>query len=98
MDVFIGNLPGAATLAELQAFLGDLKLHSDVRHCNGRDRTDDDYHFFVIQAVEPGRALALIERFNGRTFHGRTVEAREYVCRKQRGPWKGEERRINDDI
>jgi hypothetical protein len=97
MDVFIGNLPGKATLAELQAFLGDMKLHADVRHCNGRDHADDDYHFFVIQAVEPRRALALIERFNGRMFHGRAVEAREYICRKQHVGWNGRERRINGE-
>jgi hypothetical protein len=97
MDVFIGNLPGEATLAELQAFLGDLKLHSDVRHCNGRDHTHKDYHFFVIQAVERQQALALIERFNGSMFHGRAVEAREYVCRKPQGPWQGRERRVNGE-
>jgi hypothetical protein len=98
MDIFIGNLPGEATLAELQAFLGDLKLHSDVHHCNGRNHADDDYHFFVIQAVEPDRAFALIEQFNGRVFHGRTVEAREYIRRKRQGAWKGMERRINGEI
>ena len=97
MDVFIGNLPGEATLAELQAFLGDLKLHADVRHCSGRDPVERDYHFFVIEAVDRARGLALIARFNGAQFHGRAVDAREYVCRGRQSDWPGPERRINSE-
>lgn len=97
MDVFIGNLPGAATLAELQAFLGDLKLHTDVRHCSGRDQANSDYHFFVIDAVDRAAGLELIARFNGTQFHGRAVEAREYFCRGRASRWDGAERRINDE-
>ena len=95
MDIFIGNLPGEATIAELQAFLGDLKLHSDVQHCNGRDRFENGYHYFVVKDLPEARGRTVINRFDGATFHGRKVVAREYVCRQQAATWDGPDRRIN---
>lgn len=95
MDVFIGNLPGEATLLELEAFLGGLKLHTDVQHRSGRDISERDYHFFVVNDVNRLDGLALINQFNGRAFHGRIVEAREYYPRRSNTGWDGAERRVN---
>jgi hypothetical protein len=79
MKVFIGNLPGEATIYELENFLGGLKIHSGVKHCSGYDIDQYNYHYFIINAEDVSTKNSLIERFNGQYFHGRIVEARGYI-------------------
>ena len=96
MDVFIGNMPGQATLASLDSFLGALHLKADFECRTGRDRRARSYHFLVARtpATEEGREL--IRRINGQIFEGYTLAAREYLQRRPCEGWRGVERRIND--
>ncbi len=96
MQIFIGNLPGEATLTELQGFLGSLHVHSTVEYGRGCDFQALDYHYFVIRADTRAMGKRLIQQFDGHSFHGRQVEAREYIQRTPSG-WSGEERRINSN-
>lgn len=96
MQVFIGNLPGDATLCELDQFLGGLKLSAHTQVCRGVNAHAEDYHYFLVRAKDAQHADALIRRLDGSLFLGRAIEARRFVERKCNEPWPGEERRIND--
>ncbi|MBK1719761.1 hypothetical protein [Thiocystis violacea] len=95
MEVFIGNLPGQATLGDLVGFLQGIELRTDFRFQRGRDRDNRDYHFVVARAATREEGLALIARLNGQLFEGHLVEAREYRRRAIRLGWPGAERRVN---
>ena len=95
MKLFIGNLPGNATLAELNELLGGIKLHADVQVCKGRDQKALDYHYFIARTINDKAGQQLISRFNGELFHGRTIVVRQFIERKCDEPWEGPERRIN---
>lgn len=95
MDVFIGNLPGSATLLDLTAFLDGIDLRTDFQCEAGRDQYDRNYHFFVARMASREAGLELITRLNGRVFEGRAVEAREYRRRAPCREWRGMERRVN---
>jgi hypothetical protein len=95
MDLFVGNLPGEATLMDLQTFVGDFELRADFQRCQGRDARDRTYHFFIVHATSRKEGLALLKRLNGQEFSGRRVIAREYFRRRPASYWDQEERRIN---
>jgi hypothetical protein len=95
VQIFIGNLPGDATLRELDEFLGGLKLSANTQVCRGVNAHAENYHYFLAQVEDPQQADALIGRLNGKLFLGRPIEARRFVKRKCREPWRGQERRIN---
>lgn len=96
MEVFIGNLPGQATLGELVDFLKGIELRTDFRFQKGRDRDNQDYHFVVARADSREDGLALIARLNGQLFEGQRIEAREYHRREEQGGWEEQrERRVN---
>jgi hypothetical protein len=95
MDVFIGNLPGSATLIELFSFLEGVDLRTDLGWLEGRDRQDRDYHFVVAHTASREEGMALIARLQGRLFDGKPIEVREYQRREPRPTWKGVERRSN---
>ena len=95
MEVFIGNLPGQATLLDLRNFLQGIEVRMDFQYHQGRDRQDRNYHFVVARTANPDEGRALIDKLNGRLFEGRPIEAREYRPRASRAPWKGAERRLN---
>jgi hypothetical protein len=95
MDVFIGNLPGEATLASLDSFLGGLHLKADFECHSGRDRRSRSYHFLVARTEAPEAGRELIRQLNGRVFEGHTLEAREYIQRRPGNTWQGAERRVN---
>jgi hypothetical protein len=95
MDVFIGNLPGNATLADLHEFVGDFELRADFKCCKGHKKEQGHYHFFVARTHTRKEALEMIAHLNGRLFKGAKIEAREYRKRSETAFWKGNERRIN---
>ncbi len=95
MDVFIGNLPGTATLVELTAFLHGINLRTDFQCHQGQDEHARNYHFVVARTTTPEEGEALIASLNGRLFEGQRIEAREYHPRGSRQEWESAERRIN---
>ena len=95
MEVFIGNLPGQATIAELTRFLDGIQLRTDFQFHEGRDRQDRDYHYFVARAADRKTGEALISRLDGLVFGGQPIEAREYRRRSTSRDWMGAERRVN---
>jgi hypothetical protein len=95
MKLFIGNLPGSATLAELDELLGGIKLHADVQVCKGRDKKACDYHYFIARTANDETGQQLINHFNGKLFHGRPIVVRQFIERKCDESWEGPERRIN---
>lgn len=100
MDVFIGNLPGEATIEELRQFVGDIKLHANYNCHKGHDRSDSHYYFFIAELESEQAAHALIQRIDGTLFLGHRISAREFIPRTTDGPaapCTEIERRINDD-
>ena len=97
MDIFVGNLPGSASLVELQGFIGDVDLRADFQCKNGRDRHGEVYHYFIARTENREQGVELISELNGRMFEGRPVEVREYLERAPDRKWRGEERRINPE-
>lgn len=95
MDIFVGNLPGSATLLELHGFVGDIDLRADFTCSKGRDRHGRTYHYFIARTDSREMGVALIAKLNGRVFEGRPVVARECIERAANSKWNGEERRIN---
>jgi hypothetical protein len=95
MDVYIGNLPGGATLAELHEFIGDFKLRADFQCCKGQAKEQGHYHFFIARTQTRKEGLEMIAQINGRVFEGVTVVAREYHQRQEAAAWNRPERRIN---
>jgi len=95
MDVFVGNLPGSATLVELQGFLGDIDLRADFTCNKGHDRHGRPYHYFVARTGNREQGLALIRKLSGRVFEGRPVVVREYIRRTAVADWRAAERRVN---
>ncbi len=95
MDIFVGNLPGTATLMELHAFVGDVSLRADFHCLRGHDRHGHPYHYFIARAKDRAEGLRLIAKLNGRVFEGRPVVVRECIQRAVTSDWEGEERRIN---
>jgi hypothetical protein len=94
--VFIGNLPGEATLVELYAFLEGVRLSAELDHMKGVDNDRRDYHYFVAKVNGENDARDVIEKFNGREFAGRKIQAREYIERSNSNTWTEEERRLNN--
>jgi hypothetical protein len=95
MDVFIGNLPGTATLVELTEFLHGLDLRPDFQCHQGQDEQARNYHFVVARTATTEAGQALIASLNGRLFGGQPVEAREYLPRRHCWDLRDMERRMN---
>jgi hypothetical protein len=95
VDVFVGNLPGEASLLDLHTLIGNFPMKADLQCCEGRDRIDRSYHYFIVRAANRSDGLALMARLNGREFAGRRIVAREYIRRSDPGAWEAEERRVN---
>ena len=95
MEIFIGNLPGTATLLDLTMLLNGIHLRTDFRCCQGRDQQDRNYHFFVARTATREEGEALIEKLDGQELDGHRIEAREYQPRRTEVVWGARERRIN---
>jgi hypothetical protein len=95
VDVFVGNLPGEATLMDLHTLVGNFLLKADLQCCEGRDRVNRGYHYFIVRVDNRSDGLALVARLNGMEFAGRRLVAREYVRRRSLDLWEAEERRVN---
>lgn len=95
MDVFIGNLPGTATLVELTAFLEGIDLRTDFQCHQGQDEPSRNYHFVVARTATPEEGQSLIASLDGRLFRGQPVEAREYKPRSPCQEWEDADRRVN---
>ena len=91
MHIFISNLPGDASLLELQHFLGNHEMSID--YSSHRRHDHSDHHFLLIKTNSHESAGALIRELNGKEFHGVAVEARRFIERKKQPQWDGEERR-----
>ncbi len=94
MEVFIGNLPGTATLIEITAFLEGVDLHTHFECHQGWDHQDRNYHYLIARTATPEDGRALIDHLHGGVFAGQRIEAREY---RPRHPAESHpvERRIN---
>lgn len=95
MEVFIGNMPGTATLVELHRFIGDFDLKADFQRTRGHDRHGHPYHFFIVRTHTRQQGKELIARLNGHVFQGRPLSVRECIRREASVNWRGEDRRIN---
>ena len=95
MDVFIGNLPGDATLSDLQQLVGEFQLRADFHCTKGHDKAGRPYHFFIARTRNRQQGMELIARLNGMTFQGNPLTVRECVQRRKPAVWSGEERRVN---
>lgn len=95
MDVFIGNLPGSATLIELFSFLEGMDLRREFQCFQGRDGESRGYHFVVARTTSREQGMALINRLRGQCFEGQAIEVREYQRRRLVLAWRGQERRVN---
>ncbi len=95
MDVFIGNLPGNATLAELHDLVGEFDLRADFRCSKGHDRDGQPYHYFIAHTENRQQGNKLIDRLNGLAFQGSLLSVRECVFRQQPNDWGDADRRIN---
>ncbi len=94
MEVFIGNLPGGATLIELQDFIGNFDLKADFHSTKSHGRHGHPYHFFIVSTKTRKQGLELIDKLNGHVFQSRPLSVRECIKREQSGQWNGKERRI----
>jgi len=94
MEVFIGNLPGTATLLELQDFIGDIDLKADFHYTKSHNQHGHPYHFFIASTKTRQEDLELIARLNGHVFQCRPLSVRECIERKQSDEWNGKERRM----
>jgi hypothetical protein len=95
LDIFIGNLPGTATLVELTDFLHGIDLRTVFQCHQGQDEHARNYHFVVARTATREEGQALIDSLNGRLFEGQPVEAREYLPRNPCGGWADSDRRVN---
>ncbi|NKN32756.1 RNA-binding protein [Marichromatium bheemlicum] len=97
MEVFIGNLPGSATLEALRACIGGVGLRADLHRYDGEDRWRRGYHFFVARTASRVEGEALIARLRGLRLEGQALVVREYRPRATTpdAAWGGAERRIN---
>ncbi len=98
MEVFIGNLPGEATIEELRNFVGEIHLHNNFECRKGWDMSNSNYYYFIARMNNCQDGEQLINKINGKLFHGRIVTAREFVQRAsndQENPCDEIERRIN---
>jgi hypothetical protein len=81
MKVFIGNLPGHATLVELKQFLGEIDLRASFNCRRGKDEQQRDYYYFVAHTQSEEEGLALIRHLDGRCFFHKRVVARPFQDR-----------------
>lgn len=95
MEVYIGNLPGAATLIEIRDFIGNFGLRADFQTCRGRDSLARNYHFLIARTETRRQGLELIARLNGHLLADQHLVARECIERKAVKEWGGAERRVN---
>jgi len=98
MEVFIGNLPAQATIAELHRFLGEIELHADFNCRQVRDAQHESYLFFIARTMTEDEGEALIDRLNGKRFLDKVVVARPLVTQMDSDDScyiNIEERRIN---
>jgi hypothetical protein len=92
MYIYVGNLPGKATLVELQSFLGDHEMSVDFSAHSHPNNTD--HHFVLVKTAGKRESKQLIRELDGRCFKGSPVQARLYVERAATSDWKGPERRF----
>ncbi len=82
MEVFIGNLPGDATLIALHTLLGNVELRGTFEQCSGQYIHDRTHHFFVAHTGSRAEGTRLIACLNGHVFHCRALVAQEYIRHK----------------
>lgn len=95
MKLFIGNIPGEATIMDLYEFVGGLELQARFIPYTGIDHSDKNYHFVVAQLSREQDIDSLIDRYNGIEFKGRPLQVRRYYERQKSNGWDGPERRVN---
>ncbi len=97
MKVFIGNLPGQATLVELKQFLGQIDLRAGFNCCRGRDNSQQSYYFFIAVTQDSEEGWRLIQQLDGRCFLDKRIIARPFHERKSTNepPPMPRERRCN---
>ena len=93
MHIFVGNIPGNATLLELQRFLGDHKMSVDYSSHRHGNSTQTDAHFLLIKTNSNESADDLIQELNGKRFRDVPLEARRFIQRQPNPQWKGVDRR-----
>jgi RNA recognition motif-containing protein len=105
MAIFIGNLPPAATEADLRE-LARPPAGSHLRIIKKKSRDGEFVRFALLQTTGPKQAHKLIARLNGKRLLGTKLVAREYQPRvagnEQRRidwrqlDWPGAERRRDE--
>ena len=94
MHIFIKNLPGDASLLELQHFLGNHEMAIDFS--SHKHHSNSDSHFLLVKTNSNESADELIRELNGKLFHGAVVEARRFIERTQQQEWDGQDQRIHN--
>ena len=97
MHIIISNLPGDASLLELQFFLGNHEMSVDYSSHRQKSDSHSDSHFLLIKTKSNESASQLINELNGKQFHGIAVEARRFIHRSDQQNWEGQERRNHQD-
>lgn len=93
MHVFIGNIPGEATLLEIQKFLGNHEMSLNYSALRPHQHPELNSHCLLIKTNSHESADGLIAELNGKVFKEREIVARRYVERKSRQPYHGVDRR-----
>lgn len=93
MLIFVGNLPGEASLLELQNFLGNHEMSVNYSAHRQQNEHSENTHFLLIKTHSHESADELIDELNGKHFHNSQILARRYIQRRSPQIWNGVERR-----
>lgn len=103
MDVFVGNLPGTITLADMERLMRPFDGKVQVKLEQKQYKEGGVVCFGVCAFSSERLARKAIKKLDGTLLFGRTLSVREYLYRSYSNerralgwrtrPWDGEERR-----
>ena len=94
MLIFIGNLPGDATLVELEEILGREHLRVRCSFHRGKRKDKTEYHCVLVDTESDDIGRKLIAQVDGLKLGNSNLVSRPYIDREKSGYWQGENRRI----
>jgi len=94
MLIFIENLPGDATLVELEKILGHNSFRVKYSSHRGKRKDKSEYHCILVNTKTDANGLKLVAKINGQKFGDNRLVARQYIDRDESQQWQGENRRL----
>jgi len=94
MLIFIENLPGDATLVDLEKILKSEISRMKCSFHRGERKDKSEYHCLLVNTQTDDVGHQLIARINGRKLGDHKLAARQYIDRENPTQWQGENRRI----